>query len=239
MVTNITSDSKISTSNFSTTNNTKKVDTKTTETSDTEKNQNVVQGLGTDTFVKSTEEDTTNSTYKPIKKKLTAEEVNTLKEDQKNVEADLIKKFVNDMIENQNKLLGKSTNNGTGGLSKESSDLLTKIFGSVENAYPPLATTPEGAKAAISDGGAYSVDAVSDSIMTMATAIAGDDPNKLQQMRDAVEKGFAKAGLDFKKATNSNLPQISKDTYTEVMSRFDKLQNKTSTSDETTNIDNK
>lgn len=65
--------------------------------------------------------------------------------------------------------------------------------------------------------------------MTMATAIAGDDQDKLQQMRTAVEKGFAQAGLEFKNATSSDLPQIFKDTITEVMNRFDKLQNKTST----------
>jgi len=47
-------------------------------------------------------------------------------------------------------------------------------------------------------------------------------------MRDAVENGFSQAGLDFSKATKNDLPQICKDTYTEVMKRFDDLQNKTS-----------
>ena len=229
---NITGYKGINSSNYSITNDAKKVAGKNDVSTDNEKNQDITQNLGTDTFVKSPEEDTANSTYKPETKKLTTKEVSALKEDQKNVEADLIKKFVNDMIYKQNTLLGKSTENGTSELSKESTDLLTKIFGSVENAYPPLATTPEAAKAAISDGGPYSVDSVSDSIMTMATALSGDDTTKLQKMRDAVEKGFSKAASIFKKATNSDLPQICKDTYTEVMSRFDKLQNETSTSDE-------
>lgn len=57
---------------------------------------------------------------------------------------------INDTISNQNKLLGKSTESGIPGMSKSTSDLLTKIFGSLENAYPPLATTPEGAQKAIS-----------------------------------------------------------------------------------------
>lgn len=239
MITNINGGAAISTSNYATTNDTKKVDTKTTVNSDIEKNQDTAKGLGTDTFVKSTEEDSTNSTYKPIKKKLTTEEVKALKEDQKNVEKDFIKRFISDTINNQNKLLGKSTENGANGLSKESADLLTKIFGSLEKAYPPLATTPEGAKAAISEGGEYSVEKVADRIMTMATAIAGDDKDKLQQMRDAVEKGFSQAGLEFKNATKSDLPQTCKDTYTEVMSRFDKLQNKTNTSNEQIKTDNK
>lgn len=64
--------------------------------------------------------------------------------------------------------------------------------------------------------------------MTMAISIAGDDPSKIQQMRDAVEKGFSEAGLDFNKVTNSDIPQICKDTCSEVMDRFDRLQDKTS-----------
>lgn len=72
--------------------------------------------------------------------------------------------------------------------------------------------------------------------MTMAKFIAGDDPDKLQQMREAVEKGFSQAGLDFNKATDSDLPQICKDTCTEVMRRFDELQGVTK---DTTDSNNK
>lgn len=228
MINNITSYNGIDTSSYTTANDTKKLDSKNDITSNNKNSQGITQNLSTDTFVKSIDESTINSTYKPVKKKLTTEEVNALKEEQEKSKADLIKRFINDTINNQNKLLGRSTENGTSELSKESSDLLTKIFGSLENAYPPIATTPEGAQQAISEGGAYSVNAVADRIMTMATAIAGNDPDKLQQMRDAVQKGFEEAGSAFKDATKSDLPQICKDTYTEVMSRFDKLQNKTS-----------
>ena len=235
MAINITGNTGINTSTYTTTNSSKKSDIKKYVTSDTSKNQDVTQDLGKDTFVKSTtEEDTTNSTYKPVKKKLSSDEVKALKEDEDNLKSDFIKKFISDTINNQAKLLGNSTENGTSTLSKKSRDLLTSIFGSVENAYPPMATTPEGAKAAISEGGPYSVNAVADSIMTMATALAGDDQDKLQQMRDAVDKGFQKAGVIFKNATKSDLPQICNDTYTEVMKRFDKLQNKTTGTDEVT-----
>jgi len=218
----------IATSNYSTTNDTKKVDNKNEGTSFAAKGIGVTQELGTDTFIESTEEDATKVTYKPTKKKLSLEEVKALKDQQENLKADLIKRFIRDTIKEQNKLLGRTTGNEITEMPKETSDLLTKIFGSVENAYPPMATTTEGAKEAIAEGGAYSVNAVADRIMTMAKAIAGDDPDKIQQMRDAVEKGFSQAGLDFNKATKSDLPQISKDTYTEVMKRFDELQNKSS-----------
>lgn len=220
MITNVTSTSKIDTSSYSLKNDSKKTD----KTTDKIEDRNSFQDLGADTFVKSTEESPENLTYKPIQKKLSSEEIEALKEEQANTEKELIKKFISDTINNQNKLFN---NNDDTGLSKETTDLLTKIFGSIEKAYPKLATTPEGAQKAISDGGEYSVNAVADRIMTMATALAGDDEDKLQQMRDAVEEGFKQAGLVFKNATNSDLPQICKDTYTEVMNRFDKLQNKT------------
>lgn len=220
----------INTSKYISTNDTKKVDNKNEEASQEAKGVGVTKDIGTDTFVESTE-DTTSSTYKPAKKKLSLEEVKALKEEQENLKIDFIKKFISDTINSQNKLLGRSTGSGIDEKPKESTDLLTKIFGSLENAYPPLETTVEGAKQAIAEGGAYSVNAVADRIMTMAKYIAGDDPKKLQQMRDAVEKGFSQAGLEFSKATKSDLPQISKDTYTEIMKRFDELQNKISTTD--------
>lgn len=216
-----------------------KTDNKSNNSNDAEKVKDKTQYLGTDTFVKSSENDKEPSAYKPVKKKLSTEEIQALKQEQDNSKAELIKKFINDTINNQNKLLGKSTESETTGMSKETTDLLTKIFGSVENAYPPLATTQEAAQQAISDGGAYSVNAVADRIMTMAQALAGDDPDKLQQMRDEVENGFSEAGLAFKEATNSSLPQICEDTHTEIMRRFDELQNKNSSNSEKTASDNK
>lgn len=227
MVNNINTYKEFSSSNYTSIKTDKKESGKTSIYSENIKTDNSSsQSLKIDTFDKSAQEDVQNLTYKPAKKKLTVEEVNALKEEQDNSKADLVKKFISDTINNQAEILGKSTANGTNSLSKESTDLLTKIFGSLEKAYPPIATTPEGAQAAISEGGAYSVNAVADRIMTMATSLAGNDQNKLQQMRKAVEKGFAQAGLEFNSVTKSDLPQICKDTYKEIMNRFDKLQNK-------------
>ncbi|WPC39656.1 hypothetical protein [Clostridium sp. JS66] len=232
----ITGVKNIDTSIYTTKNDTKKTDSKS---NDAEKTESTAQNLGTDKFVKSTESNTEPSTYKPTKKKLSTDEIAALKENEQNSKAELIKKFINDTITNQNKLLGKPTESGVPTMSKETSDLLTKIFGSIENAYPPIATTPEGAQKAISEGGPYSVNAVADRIMTMAKALAGGDPNKLQQMRDAVEKGFKEAGFDFKKETKSDLPQICQDTCKEVMRRFDELQSKASSTNDTTKPDTK
>jgi len=88
---------------------------------------------------------------------------------------------------------------------------------------PPVGTTPEEAQAAISEGGAYSVEAVSDRIFGLAEALAGGDSGKLSEMRAAVEEGFRQAGLTFKDITGKDdMPQITHDTYDEIMSRFDK-----------------
>jgi hypothetical protein len=77
----------------------------------------------------------------------------------------------------------------------------------------------DDAKAAISEGGEWSVDAVSDRIMNMAYALSGGDESKLSTLKDAVLKGFKEAGFD---ADNrSSMPQITGDTYDEILNRFD------------------
>lgn len=73
------------------------------------------------------------------------------------------------------------------------------------------------AKEAISEGGEYSIDCVATRIMDMAKALSGGDSSKISLLRDAVEQGFALAGKEFKQ----DMPQITHDTYDEVMSRFD------------------
>lgn len=77
------------------------------------------------------------------------------------------------------------------------------------------------AAASIAEGGEYSVDSVAGRIMDMAKALSGGDKSKIAELRDAVEKGFKAAGVDF----GGSLPSISQDTHTEVMNRFDEWQN--------------
>jgi len=70
MVMNITAYKGINTVNYKTTNDTQNVDNKNNINTATEKSPVITQASGTDTFVKSTEEDTTTSTYKPEKRNL-------------------------------------------------------------------------------------------------------------------------------------------------------------------------
>lgn len=87
---------------------------------------------------------------------------------------------------------------------------------------PEVATNPEDAAKAVADGGAWSVDAVAGRLFDLASAIAGNDPEKLQEMRAAVEEGFKQAGAAWQGMTgSSSMPDITARTYNELMHRFD------------------
>ena len=87
---------------------------------------------------------------------------------------------------------------------------------------PAVATNPADAAKAVADGGAWSVDAVAGRLFDLASAIAGNDPEKLQEMRSAVEEGFKQAGMAWENMTgSSSMPDITSRTYNELMHRFD------------------
>ena len=101
--------------------------------------------------------------------------------------------------------------------------------GNLKNFYKTLtvdAKTIEQAKKDISEDGYYGVKQTSDRILSFARAVAGDDPKKLQQMRDAVEKGFKQA----ERMWGDKLPEISQQTYDKVMETFDEWQGKDTSS---------
>lgn len=79
------------------------------------------------------------------------------------------------------------------------------------------------AAASIAEGGEYSVDAVATRIMDMAKALSGGDKSKIALLKDSVIKGFEAAGLEFN--GGAGLPEISTQTYDEIMKRFDEWEN--------------
>lgn len=83
--------------------------------------------------------------------------------------------------------------------------------------------TKAQAQADIAEDGYWGVNATSDRIVDFAVALAGDDPEKLEEMRAAFQKGFDKAA----KTWGGELPDISQRTYDSVMEKFDKLTGKT------------
>ena len=77
----------------------------------------------------------------------------------------------------------------------------------------------DDARASISEGGEWSVNAVADRIMNMAYALSGGDESKVSSLKDAVLEGFSQAGFD--PDNRSSMPDITGDTYDEILSRFD------------------
>ena len=92
------------------------------------------------------------------------------------------------------------------------------------------ADTIAKAKEDISEDGYWGVKQTSSRIFDFAMALAGDDEEKMQKMKAAVEKGFKLAT----KSWGKELPDISKNTYSAVMDKFDDYfaSKKTSTDSE-------
>ena len=80
------------------------------------------------------------------------------------------------------------------------------------------ADTIAKAKEDISEDGYWGVKQTSERIFNFAQALAGDDEEKMKTMKEAVEKGFKEAT----KSWGRTLPDISQDTYSAVMDKFDK-----------------
>lgn len=153
-------------------------------------------------------------------KGLSAEQVSALKEDLETQEQTMLNVMIQALTESNSKLQSW-LDDGVGILNFGGVQIDAARF-----ALPEVATNAEDAAKAIAPGGAWSVDAVSSRVFDLASAIAGNDPEKLSQMRAAVEEGFKQAGLTWKDATGqSSLPEISTQTYNEIMSRFDNRAN--------------
>ncbi|MDR0948358.1 MAG: hypothetical protein LBM69_02420 [Lachnospiraceae bacterium] len=85
--------------------------------------------------------------------------------------------------------------------------------------YTVDAKTKLQAQQDIAEDGYWGVEQTSDRIVDFAKALAGDDPEKLEEMKNAFLKGFKQAT----KAWGSDLPDISQRTYDAVMKKFDEL----------------
>ena len=90
----------------------------------------------------------------------------------------------------------------------------------LKNLYAGLnvdAKTRAQAQADISEDGYYGVKQTSQRIFDFAMALSGGDPDKMEKMRSAFEKGFKKAT----KSWGDKLPDICQQTYDAVQSMFD------------------
>lgn len=87
-----------------------------------------------------------------------------------------------------------------------------------------LTVTPQQqaqAAQAISEDGAWGVNAVATRIMDMAVALSGGDTSKIELLQNAVEKGFKAAGVEW----GTSLPSITSRTHDEINKRFDYWKN--------------
>ncbi len=79
------------------------------------------------------------------------------------------------------------------------------------------AATKAQAQADIAEDGYWGVTQTSDRIVDFAKALCGGDPDKIEEMRSAFEKGFKQA----EKTWGGKLPEISQKTYEAVLEKFD------------------
>ncbi len=97
-----------------------------------------------------------------------------------------------------------------------------------EGKVPVDAETAAQAKSDIAEDGYWGVAQTSDRLVSFAMALTGGDPDKADEMIEAVKKGFEQAT----KAWGGELPDISKQTLDTTLKKLDDWKN--SLSDETT-----
>ena len=77
--------------------------------------------------------------------------------------------------------------------------------------------TVEEAQELISEDGYFGVEKTSERIVDFAINAFGNDPAKLEEMKQAIDKGFK----DAQEAFGGTLPEISQQTYDAIMQKLD------------------
>ena len=117
-----------------------------------------------------------------------------------------MQKLVNDMLSKQ----GKTFDIANG----------TNLKGLFENLEVDVETVKK-AQEDVSEDGYWGVKQTSERMFEFAKALSGGDPEKMQKMREAFEKGYKQA----EKAWGSELPEISQKTYEATQKLFDDYAN--------------
>lgn len=92
--------------------------------------------------------------------------------------------------------------------------------------------TAKQAQEDISEDGYWGVKQTSERILDFAKAISGNDPEKAEQMREAIKKGYESAA----DLWGGELPEISQQTYDAVMKGLDDWKAETEKATAATNI---
>ena len=110
------------------------------------------------------------------------------------------------------------TKQGTA-FGKASDDDMWKFLAKGE--FTVSADVKAQAEADIAEDGYWGVEQTSDRILDFAKALAGNDPDKAEEMLEAFKEGFKQAT----KAWGDELPEISQKTYDAVLEKFDAWAN--------------
>lgn len=81
------------------------------------------------------------------------------------------------------------------------------------------------AEADIAEDGYWGVEQTSDRILDFAKALAGNDPDKAEEMLEAFKEGYKQAT----EAWGDELPELSQKTYDAVLEKFETWKNEAST----------
>lgn len=154
--------------------------------------------------------------YAKTTKGLSTEQVNTLKDQMASTQLDMVRKMIESVNQSMKNALGNIFSKGERAIKLSTGAVLTES----DFAIPAMPTNQKDALAAISDGGAWSVDATASRIVDLSAKIANGDMDMLEKMRDAFLKGYKAA----ENAWGGKLPDISQKTYDEVLKRFDKIK---------------
>jgi hypothetical protein len=163
-------------------------------------------------YEKSDSTETKTATYSV--NKMSSEErtalVNQLKADQASRQQSLVN-LVQSMMTGQ----AKTSLIATSSSSDEDDDSMWKFLASGD--YTVDEATKKQAEEDISEDGYWGVTQTSQRLFDFASALAGDDVDKMKKMQEAIEEGYKLAT----KSWGSDLPEISKNTYDATNKLFD------------------
>ncbi len=114
------------------------------------------------------------------------------------------------------------TKQGTA-FGKASDDDMWKFLAKGE--FTVSADVKAQAEADIAEDGYWGVEQTSDRILDFAKALAGNDPDKAEEMLEAFKEGFKQAT----KTWGDELPELSQKTYDAVLEKFETWKNETTT----------
>ncbi|MGB8455458.1 MAG: hypothetical protein WCD89_24390 [Anaerocolumna sp.] len=172
----------------------------TSKTAD-QNNQNTPSAV----YEKNTEEDTRKAVYKQ----------DTATISQLKAEADKRTRQLRDLVE---KMLLKQ------GQTFDESTMYQMLR---EGKVPVDAETAEQAKKDIAEDGYWGVNQTSDRLVSFAKALTGGDPDKIDEMIDAVKKGFKEAT----KTWGGDLPDICKQTLDSTLDKLEEWRKSTTNPD--------